>query len=44
MNRSDIATILATNGLRLAGPNEAGWYAHFIGSDGERRSYWVTDI
>jgi hypothetical protein len=43
VNRTAIALLLATKGLRFASLNESGWY-YITTVDGVRRSFWVTDI
>lgn len=44
MTQEELTQALATEGLRLATDDEAGWTYTYLTDEGERVTIWVTDI
>lgn len=43
MTNEELTQELATEGLRLASEDEAGWIYTYIDPSGERVTVWITD-
>lgn len=44
MTNEQLTQALASDNLRLAAGDEAGWYYIYIDASGERVAVWVTDL
>lgn len=44
MTTEELTQALATENLRLATDDEAGWTYTYINDNGERVTVWVTDL
>jgi hypothetical protein len=44
MTNEELTQALATEGLRLASNDEAGWTYTYLTEEGEKVTIWVTDL